>query len=175
MTNRYKVEKDWTTRAGFRAVVVMGSLGYRCGYVGLPADHPLHGAEYNEPHPSLTYPAGEACGKRGVVPILLGGASPRPDVVFDVHGSLTYARAGANNAYPVSSDGLWWFGFDCGHIGDAPSPEYVEERRRMFPHSPYMWGHSDGEHRTLEYCIDECESLAQQLIDRVKRTENGND
>jgi len=151
----FTVEKDWTTHAGFRAVVIMGSMGHRCGYVAVSKDHPLHGVDYTDESPAVRFPADETVGKRGLIPLLCCGGKARLDAVFDVHGGLTYS--GGSSDYPASSDGLWWFGFDCGHAGDAPEPS--------------MWTRGgtrgNGIHRTLDYCVGECESLAQQLVDRI--------
>ena len=58
----YKVEKDWITSAGLRAVVIMTELGHRCGYVGVPSEHKLFGVDYDEVdvevHGGLTYSSG---------------------------------------------------------------------------------------------------------------------
>ena len=161
----FTVEKDWTTHAGFRAVVIMCRMGHRCGYVAVSKDHPLHGVDYTDESPAVRFPADEAVGKRGLIPLLCCGGKARLDAVFDVHGGLTYS--GGSSDYPASSDGLWWFGFDCGHAGDAPSDEYSAEQRRRYPDEPFMWTRGDGIHRTLDYCVGECESLAQQLVDRI--------
>lgn len=133
--SKYTVEKDWVTEAGLRAVVIMGTMGFRCGYVGVPAGHPLHGVDYDN-------------------------ARPNDGDWFDVHGGLTYANGNAH--YPVASD-LWWFGYDCGHSGDGHSPEYLEQQRTRYPHQPFMWDDGTDVFRTLEYCASECESLAAQL------------
>lgn len=164
----YQVERDWTTQAGFRAVVTMGDMGYRCGYVGLPKGHPLYGMEYSEPSPALTVPSDdEPVGKRGAITLLC--ATPEhmtsPEMVFDVHGSLTFSGNGCGQ-YPVPSD-LWWFGYDCGHAGDGRSLAYLQEMRERYPDGPIMWI-DDGEFRSLEYCIEECESLAQQIAEKVR-------
>lgn len=162
----FNVEKDWTTRAGFRAVVIMTDMGHRCGYVGVPETHPLYGVPYNEHCDALTFPAGETLGKRGVISLLCaGGEKASPEIVFDVHGGITYS--GGRGAYPVES-GLWWFGYDCGHAGDAPSPEAVADRvARM---GSVFYPSPDEVHRTLDYCVGECESLAEQLTSRLRAT-----
>lgn len=164
----YQVERDWTTQAGFRAVVTMSDMGHRCGYVGLPKEHPLYGAEYSDPSPALTAPSNdEPVGKRGVITLLC--VTPErmtsPELVFDVHGSLTFSGNG-HGRYPVLSD-LWWFGYDCGHAGDGKSPEYLQEMCERYPGSPIMWK-DDGEFRSLEYCMNECESLARQIAEKVR-------
>lgn len=88
-----------------------------------------------------------------------------PEFVFDVHGSLTFSGDGRGQ-YPVPSD-LWWFGYDCGHAGDGKAPEYLQEMRERYPDSPIMWT-DDGEFRSVEYCMDECESLARQIAEKVR-------
>ena len=162
----YTVVRDWTTKAGFRAVITMGIMGFHCGYVGLPAGHPLYGCEYGEPCDALAFPVGETVGKRGIIPLLCADGEARPDVVFDVHGSLTYS--GSSETYPVPHDGLWWFGYDCGHSGDGRSDAYIAGMKAAFPNKPFMWFEGDGVFRDLDYCVAECESLAQQMADRIK-------
>jgi hypothetical protein len=59
----------------------------------------------------------------------------------NVHRGLTYA----DNTLCVQlyDTDLWWFGYDCAHSGDG-----------LF---------SDGDRKTLKFCIEQCESLAKQL------------
>lgn len=168
----YQVERDWVTASGLRAVVIMGTAGHRCGYVGVPKGHVLHGAAYSEPHPSLTFPADEEVGNRGIIPLICSSGEARPDVVFNVHGGLTYS--GGRDNYPAESDGLWWFGYDCGHVGDGKSDEYKAAMREKFAGTDFnfMWNDCPGDvHRTLAYCVSECESLARQLIERPTTTQ----
>lgn len=165
----YKIEKDWVTEAGFRAVVIMGDLGFRCGYVGLPQGHKLHGVSYSQETEYLVkIPNTESVGKRGIMTLFLAGVGDgipqSPEMVFDVHGSLTYSAEYTD--YPVKSDGLWWFGFDCGHAGDGRSAEYLQEQKEKYPTMPFMWGEEDV-CRSLEYCIEECESLARQVVQKT--------
>ena len=129
----YIVEKDWITESGLRAVVVMAHHGCRCGYVGVPKDHNLYGVEYSDLYDDF-YP--------------------------EVHGGLTYSRDSSSN-YPVESD-LWWFGYDCAHLWDAPSPEYMQQNP-----DHYQWLEPGAMHRSLNYCVTECENLANQLNDYV--------
>jgi hypothetical protein len=57
-----RVEKDWTTQAGLRAVVVVQDHGNRCGYVAVPEGHAMHGKDYDEVdvtvHGGLTFADG---------------------------------------------------------------------------------------------------------------------
>lgn len=154
----YKIEKDWITVAGLRAVVVMTDLGHRCGYVGVSEQHPLYGVAYNQRTPCLTMNMERSTEKMSPIQILCGaGKDPSelnsPEYVFEVHGGITFS--GGNGKYPIEID-LHWFGYDCGHAGDAPAPG--SEMAKYYVNSEDV-------HRTLEYCIDECESLAKQLAE----------
>lgn len=166
------IEKDWVTAAGLRAVILMGRLGFRCGYVGVPPGHPLYGVGYGDECDALRPLTGkEPVGDRGAMSVFLMAATgdiPRtPEAIFDVHGSLTFSGNGKDGAYPVESD-LWWFGYDCGHCDDAPSSEYCQQQRDKYPDKPFMWHECDGVHRDLDYCVQQCESLARQIVDRTE-------
>lgn len=158
----YEIEKDWITDAGLRAVVIMSDLGHRCGYVGVPQNNPLYGIKYNERTQVLTMDMNRSTEKMSPIQVLLATVKSldelrSPEYVFEVHGGLTYS--GGSGKYPVESDD-WWFGYDCGHASDAPAPG-----ARMS-----MFSFNDGVHRTLDYCIDECESLAKQIVDKTTPT-----
>jgi hypothetical protein len=77
---------------GFEWEVTNNGIGYRCGYVRIPAGHPWHGKDYDSVQP---YP--------------------------DVHGGLTFAEADADCG-KGGDDSAWWVGFDCAHAGDAADP-----------------------------------------------------
>ena len=47
---KYQVEKDWTTEAGLRAVVIATPMGHRCGYVGVPEGNKFYGLGYDDVH-----------------------------------------------------------------------------------------------------------------------------
>lgn len=170
---KHTIEKAWTTIAGFPAVVIMTGTGHRCGYVGVPPGHPLHGVEYNEltlalPPPKPDTPVGD----RGVMTLFAVAMkeelSTSPEVVFDVHGSLTFSKAN-HEGYPAAEpDDLWWFGYDCAHSQDAPSPEYLAQQRERYPDKPYMWATYGGIHRSQEYCEACCEYLAVQILTRTR-------
>ena len=65
--NGYRVESEWV-HAGLRCVATRLTGGYqmdyRCGYVGVPPGHPLHGADYEQVdadvHGGVTYSDGIA-------------------------------------------------------------------------------------------------------------------
>lgn len=160
-------ERDWTTVAGLRAVCLMVIRDYegktirshRCGYVGVPVGHPLHGVDYGTPVPWLRrYTEHSTLGKKSPILIITAGVRAEegdtvrcsPDIAFDVHGGLTFSDGGGG--YPVSGP-EWWFGFDCHHDCD-----------RSIDPSPYGFD-SDGVVRSMDYVVAECESLARQIVE----------
>ena len=145
---QFELRRDWVTEAGFRAIVIMTDIGFHCGYVGVAPGHPLHGADYDRHSNAL----GDA-----------------PSSVFDVHGWLTFS--GERGGSMIEENDLWWFGFDCGHCGDAPSPEYLEKMQQEYPDSSFMWEHVEGVFRDVDYCVAECESLARQIADAAQGQE----
>jgi len=166
------VEKDWTTKAGLRAAVLIITDGKegserkrnRCGYVAVPAGHPIHRVGHRDPCPALREAWEKTkegpIEKRGIFQLFFASddKDPRPDCVFDVHGGLTYSSL--EGGYPVAGEGdSWWFGFDCGHDGDG-----VIERG---PYDSFM--SCDGV-KSLEYVEGECERLAEQFSGLVALT-----
>jgi len=59
MIKEPKIEKQWTTAAGYEAEVLASPMGHRCGYVTVPDGRPCAGKDYNdvdvEVHGGLTY------------------------------------------------------------------------------------------------------------------------
>lgn len=141
----YRVERDWTTIAGLRAVAVQSMYGHRCGYVGVPPGHALYGVDYMANIPGAEQLA-EACkatpvGERGIVPMVcaaVNGIQPSIQDLFDVHGSVTFTDRFSPKH--VQSDN-WFIGFDCSHYGDSPDVQ------------------------DLQYVEAECESLAKQIVE----------
>ena len=59
----------------------------------------------------------------------------------------------------IETKDIWWFGYDCGHAGDAKDLRFVKKEIREIEEKFPI----PGEIRSLNYCISECESLAKQL------------
>lgn len=158
----FEVEKDWITHAGLRAVygiVIMGGRrSHRCGYVEIPAGHPLHGVSYNEPCSDIPKEAAELATMGQKSPILALTASVNagaddmvrcsPDIVFDCHGGLTFSGS-------REGDDDWWFGFDCAHAGDGAI--------QAMPGFEVPGFLNDGPVRSSAYVEEQCESLAEQI------------
>lgn len=145
---------DWITDAGLKAKMRRGPSGHWCGYVGIPKGHPLYGKGYSHRIPP---PAGfderPMNDRVPAIPVLCHALCGDDDAVslelaIDVHGGLTYA---ANHVPGDKTDGLWWFGFHCGHCDD------------LSPKIPAGFGTSVT-YRNHAYVRAECEKLAEQLI-----------
>lgn len=129
----FNVEKDWTTEAGLRAVVIMTDRGHRCGYVALPKEHRLHGVDYSdfdsdiEVHGGITFTGGDEG-----YPVL--------------HDGMWWVGYDCAHAWDRPSD---------EHLEQQrlkyPDKPYMWDDR------------ADGTHRELPYCERECEQLATQL------------
>lgn len=136
-----------------------GRKTHRCGYIGVPPGHFLHGIAENEnvaklKELSLRATLGQ---KSPVFALIAGVGAPEgssirhsPDVVFDCHGGITYSGNGYFLPKGSAFEHYWFFGFDCRHCED----DEIE------PAENYR---SDLEAKSLDFCIEQCESLAQQI------------
>jgi hypothetical protein len=79
---------------------------------------------------------------------------------IEVHGGLTYSSN--DNNYPVESD-LYWFGYDCAHLGDKKDPALMSDRYKEVYSVMLDLLRMDEVVRDLPFCINECENLAIQL------------
>ncbi|QPN96270.1 hypothetical protein vec25_04 [Escherichia phage VEc25] len=76
-----------------------------------------------------------------------------------VHGGVTY------QGVPQWADGIKVIGYDCAHAGDklkCPKQFIGSLRERLYEDSYGVW-------RDEEYCINECESMADQLINLIPK------
>lgn len=153
--------------AGLKCVVIMTEMGHRCGYVGVSTKHSLYGKGYSEKIGKFADIKNNSTEKMSPISIFImalegdidDDSAVRIDCYFDVHGGITYADGGANSKYPIESD-LWWFGYDCAHCDDGKDLSVVNEKIRKIE----MMYPTHGIIRTLDYCIDECKNLAEQLV-----------
>lgn len=83
----------------------------------------------------------------------LFGCSYDDDAVdIKIHGGLTFSAIG--------DDGLWWFGFDCGHAGDLVPGVLLSIVHANVKLSSY---NRAGTYRTWEYVENEVTHLALML------------
>lgn len=168
---RYIVEREFE-HAGYKCVVIFGNVGHRCGYVGIPKNHPLYGKDYGD---YLEIKKSDVVDRAvsGIFP-LIGACLDEDERIrikayFQCHGGITYAGGGEHSDYPIESD-LWWFGFDCAHYGDADD---LDRAIDLFPSRKEMYllkkrvtsryPIDEAVIRTEEYVTDECKKLAGQL------------
>ena len=151
--------KDWEC-AGLQCALRRGPSGHWCGYVGLPQSHPLFGLGCGDESPALVgfverlknskMPENPSFSL--LISCLSGEFKPSPDIAFEVHGGLTYARDGS---FIFGNSNLWVFGFDCNHCDD---------------YAPKSHG-SDGIYRDIDYTTKETEKLARQLASLMQNEE----
>lgn len=163
----YYIESLFWHRCGplaenLKCCVVLTSLGRRCGYVGVGKDNPLFGLDYqHELSPSaelLEYTKNRSVDKQGIITLLFSDLNRLTiETACNVHGSLTFSNG--DGRFPILQiDPIWWFGFDCAHVGDQP--DHVTAQRRI---PNYFQITSLGTVRSKEYVIQECKNLAEQL------------
>lgn len=143
-------DEETFEHAGLACRIIRHSRGgHLCGYVRVPEGHPLYGKGYSDVVPDSIRESAQAAlhsplGKRGIISAFTcDPEAPRIDILFDVHGSLTFS----DELHGVEGH---WFGFDCAHAGD------------LQPCCEYSFG-DDCEYRDIEYVRAECRSLAEQL------------
>ena len=163
---------QWVDEAtGLDCLAVRGPSGSWCGYVGLSPEHPWHGLEYSDAVDGRKMPM-DAGSFSAPVP-----DRGSPDAVdwedeiqahLEAHGGITFSgacREGRDESLgichvpaPGRPENVWWFGFDCAHLGDL-SPNYARD------------GFNDAcdEYRTLDYVKRETASLAAQLEKSARR------
>lgn len=96
---------------------------------------------------------------------------------IEVHGGLTFS----GQLGEFGQGDLWFFGFDCAHLGDGKDLETLErymedgklERSYVKFLSNVYFSIGDGTIKTSKFVIDECKSLSSQLkkaSDRISST-----
>lgn len=141
-------ERAWTTKAGLNAHIVFNRFGYRCGYVDV-SSLPLFSL--------VTETCYIDCGTTDPLYSLYPPVALLHEAFnnIQVHGGVTF-----NDSYDNLSSHL--IGFDCGHAGDQTDIESAKQHK-LNPDYILIWDDSTAIVRTLDYCIDQCESLANQL------------
>ena len=104
------------------------NFGFLCGYVGIPSGHMLHSVGYSQPiwacdcQPSEgvnTKDFGDRADifNKGIKGKVFHHCATPERLTSEAHGGLTYSGSGSPGRVG-SDDGVWFFGFDCGHAGD---------------------------------------------------------
>jgi hypothetical protein len=100
--------------------------------------------------------AGNLCGYVGVPPGHLAWGMHYNDLhQVKVHGGLTFNGPGEDVDAPDDYTDYWYYGYDCAHFGDKFG--FATPLSML----PFI---RNGEYRDAEYCMNQCERLASQLI-----------
>lgn len=179
-------KRQWPDEAtGLPCLMVRGTSGSWCGYVGVVSTHPAYGQDSDKPdvevHGGLTFAHGCADQSRAAWeefckrnPTLKTQAErfPNGDAAralkkwegcFEDYGhwrERMHETAICHLPEPGEPDDVWWFGFDCAHAGDLmPGINAVLAEIG----SPSLPRYGDETYRDVAYVAGECARLAQQL------------
>lgn len=159
---------------GYPCLIVRARVtGSLCGYVGIPENHPLYGCAYNKPHELAKKFINDnqelSIGKRGVFSLFcIDADNQNLDIMFDVHGSLTFSDFCHSESKPesgichIGDDKPYWFGFDCSHAGDI-MPAMDAKMKEIMPEDYDFSYKSEDIYRNISYVTSEVQSLARQL------------
>lgn len=125
--------------------------GHRCGYVGIPKNHPWF--KLDTRHIGENDPCNE-CGREAP-------EEWRGEV--SVHGGISYG--GLANAH--TADEVYVIGFSCDNTSDLADPlinrEAGEDDAAAYALHPTSWKRSV---KSTEYCVEHCKSLCQSVADK---------
>jgi hypothetical protein len=168
-------KRQWKDEeTGYPCLIVRAPVtGALCGYVGIPEKHPLYGCPYNKPHDLakkfLNDNQDSSTVKRGIISLFcIDADNPNIDIIFNVHGSLTFSDFCHSESKPesgichIGDEKPYWFGFDCSHAGDV-SPAMEAKMREIMPKDHDFSYKSDDVYRNIAYVTAEVQSLARQL------------
>lgn len=100
----------------------------------------------------VVQPMGHRCGYVQIPKDHPEAGKDYDDIEVSVHGEITYSSKNTKGTV---------FGFDCAHWGDAPNLNLMEpEYRKVYDEFEMP---QTGTVRSLEFCIEQCESMAEQF------------
>jgi hypothetical protein len=175
----------WVNDAtGARCTLRRGPLGHWCGYVGLRANHPLAGKNYQDigiRSQELTY--GSYCQpmeedewiryrlnrERWVVESLVYPVGDAARHLREDRKGNTATLAGWQKwiqQFSLCHDdcphGLWWLGFDCAHYNDIVPGLLAHYRDRDIELHPF--GH-EMSYKNFQWMVNATDQLAMELFD----------
>jgi hypothetical protein len=176
--SEWKTEKVWTTKAGYIAFINRCSdyeymAGWGCGYVAIPKNHPFYGKKYSD-NSGITLEDDTSVGKRGIISCICADSleNTRIDLLFDVHGSITYSDY---TDKVKEAEGLWVLGFDCYHYGDKTGPydnDYIERECESLAEQLKKYGNRRTPMEVKINIIDKCWIWEVGKINRISRLSN---
>lgn len=161
--NRIEINKKYR---GYEYLVYATPMGHRCGYVKIPSKHYLYKKDYGEQlNIKFDDLKEQEVGKRNPITIFCSmNLKPEDnitmDLLFDVHGGITWSDWGKNNKFKKPG---WWIGFDCAHSGDGKDVSIMDESHRKM-NEEYSFSVLDGIARSKKYVERECKNLIEQIV-----------
>ena len=170
---------------GLDCLIVRNGSGALCGYVGVAPEHPLHGVDYDDDacprfdvHGGLTFadsctePTRELWNRVRMAVRAQQGEARRYPQGDSARRAKTMTPFMADDSYeawrehaqgtlichvpePGRPANVWWFGFDCAHLGDV-MPGCIERG---------LCDAYENLYRSIDYVTREVASLARQLAE----------
>ncbi len=154
--------------SGLDCLAVRNHYGAWCGYVGVPAGHPLHGKSHDDcpdfdVHGGLTFSDGCHEPTRQQYDKHCSMYPGQPVKSFEEWSKGEMASRICHVARPDVGE-VWWLGFDCAHGFDlCPKPSRATNVSREI--SDAFDGLNGGsQYRTLGYVSAEIGLLAKQVM-----------
>jgi hypothetical protein len=143
----FKIEKEFTTKVGLKALILAYEMGHRAGYVAVNEDSVLFKKKSD----------------------FINSCS---NFEVDVHNGVIHAD---NYLLSREIEGDWYFGFDCRGLHDGYDFEIMSQheterlKARIFEGEESIYKNFDKTRifsppKTLVFCEQECENLASQLV-----------
>jgi hypothetical protein len=144
--------EDGGTYKDHEYLIVMNTMGHRCGYVAIPTDHPFDKTKLEESE-------------------FLGRKRDHYNYFsldISCHGGLTFMdrHHGLKDLLSVPCNDFW-IGFDCGHYRDASDIECAEKYFQIDEsrHESLSLMSQEGTIREFDYAERECHRIIDQLIE----------
>ncbi len=161
---RFELAKQFIYK-GYNCFIVNSSGGWRNGYVEIPKDSLFFGKTFSDKLPIKKDILKDAkMGKRSPISLMCyafdDGDNLQLDMLFDVHGGITYGRS---KLEPVSKENSWFLGFDCNHAGDGKDESIMDNVQLEF-NREYNTNMSDDIIRDEKYVEQELFNLVDEII-----------
>ena len=133
------VQEERFEYKGFPCVVLFQSMGFRCGYVGLPKDNQYYRKEYDD------IPVNCHCGL--------------------TYSSSTLFHQEDKNTWWIGFDcGHACDGFDIDKLKEYYAEDDEVMKMINYMHSYHTMMNENYDYRTLDYVKEECKKIVDQLI-----------
>jgi hypothetical protein len=163
-----KIEKQWLEFNFPCLITINTELGFRCGYVGIPTNHPLHGTEYGSTKYFSKKEILRSNWSDKIKILMIANKDYGIDIsrTLSAHRGITFSGVFNNKELTLQNPDYyyqhWFFGYDCGHYADKKDFKLIENKTMLEILKKSHKGET-GTIKTQKFCINECKSLATQL------------